>query len=127
MGQTDVTVAITPNGLADGLAMKDGKEYFVMPLEQQMRMTEFLDTLDHHDPLIHYIQKQNSNFTEDFSELCNDIDVSLLSFSAEAFNKQPDAVNFWMGDERAVTSSKSHQNYYIKLWLFTNWFSYFSA
>lgn len=106
MGQKDVTVAITPNGLADGLAMKDGKDYFVMPLEQQMRMTEFLDTLDNHHPLIHYIQKQNSNFTDDFSELCNDIDVSLLSFSAEAFNKEPDAVNFWMGDERAITSSK---------------------
>lgn len=55
---------------------------------------------------IHYIQKQNSNFTDDFAELCNDINVELLSFSAEAFNKNPDAVNFWMGDERAITSSK---------------------
>lgn len=54
---------------------------------------------------IHYIQKQNSNFTDDFAELCDDISVELLSFSAEAFNKNPDAVNFWMGDERAVTSS----------------------
>lgn len=55
---------------------------------------------------IHYIQKQNSNFTDDFAELCDDIDVEMLGFSAEAFNKNPDAVNFWMGDERAVTSSK---------------------
>lgn len=30
----------------------------------------------------------------------------MLSFSADAFNKQPDAVNFWMGDQRAITSSK---------------------
>lgn len=106
MGQKDVTVAITPNGYADGLAEKDGKEYFVMPLERQMAMNDFLDTLDNHHPLVHYIQKQNSNFTDDFSELCSDIDISLLGFSAEAFNKQPDAVNFWMGDERAITSSK---------------------
>lgn len=106
MGRKDVTVAITPNGLADGLATNyDGKEYFVMPLEKEMPMADFLDTLDNRTPLIHYIQKQNSNFTDDFSELCGDIDVSLLGFSAEAFNKQPDAVNFWMGDERAVTSS----------------------
>lgn len=127
MGQKDVTVAITPNGLADGLAMNglDGKEYFVMPLEQQMRMTEFLDTLDNHHPLIHYIQKQNSNFTDDFSELCNDIDVSLLSFSAEAFNKQPDAVNFWMGDERAITSSKVSTKLKLNFLLITS--SYFSA
>lgn len=108
MGHKDVTIAITPNGLADGLAMKDGEEYFVMPLEQQMQMADFLDTLDDRSPLIHYIQKQNSNFTDDFSELCSDIDISLLSFSAEAFNKQPDAVNFWMGDDRAITSSKFH-------------------
>lgn len=110
MGDKDVTIAITPNGYADGLAVKDGKEYFVMPLEQQMRMTDFLDTLEDSNPAIHYIQKQNSNFTEDFSELCKDIDVSLLSFSAEAFNKQPDAVNFWMGDERAITSSKFYSH-----------------
>lgn len=32
----------------------------------------------------------------------------MLSFSANAFNKNPDAVNFWMGDERAVTSSKTN-------------------
>jgi len=104
MGEKDVTVAITPNGYADGLATKDNKEYFVMPLEQQMQMTDFLDTLEDNNAMVHYIQKQNSNFTDDFSELCDDIDISLLSFSAEAFNKQPDAVNFWMGDERAITS-----------------------
>lgn len=28
-----------------------------------------------------------------------------VSFASEAFNKKPDAINFWMGDERAVTSS----------------------
>ena len=28
----------------------------------------------------------------------------MLLFAREAFNKDPDAVNFWMGDERAVTS-----------------------
>lgn len=77
-----------------------------MPEEQQMSMAQFLDALDAKDSKhIHYIQKQNSNFTDDFAELCDDISVELLSFSAEAFNKNPDAVNFWMGDERAVTSS----------------------
>lgn len=55
---------------------------------------------------VHYIQRQNSNFTEDFPELLGDIDNSLLSFSVEAFDKKPDAVNFWMGDQRAITSSK---------------------
>lgn len=51
-----------------------------------------------------YIQRQNSNLQCDFPELVNDLDFSLISFATEAFNKEPDAVNFWMGDARAVTS-----------------------
>lgn len=44
----EVTVAVTPNGYADGIATAehDNKEYFVMPEEQQMRMEDFLDKLD---------------------------------------------------------------------------------
>ncbi|CAD7086264.1 unnamed protein product [Hermetia illucens] len=99
----EVTVAVTPNGYADGIASKDGEDYFVLPEEKQMLMTEFLDTLDVEGP-VHYIQKQNSNLTEDFMELFNDIDGDTLIFAREAFNKNPDAVNFWMGDQRAVSS-----------------------
>lgn len=62
--------------------------------------------LIYRDNYILYIQKQNSNLTEDFTELIPDIE-SDVSWASKAFNKKPDAVNFWMGDERAVTSSKS--------------------
>lgn len=55
--------------------------------------------------MIPYIQKQNSNLTEDFGELLSDVEPE-VDFASQAFNKRPDAVNFWMGDERAVTSSK---------------------
>lgn len=42
-----MTVAVTPNGLADGLTENEnGVEYFVMPYETKMTMTEFLDCLD---------------------------------------------------------------------------------
>lgn len=51
-----------------------------------------------------YIQKQNSNLLSDFPELEDDLDSSVLNFAKEAFDKKPDAVNFWMGDARAVTS-----------------------
>lgn len=57
--------------------------------------------------VIPYIQRQNSNLTEDFSELMTDVE-NYIGFASEAFNKKPDAVNFWMGDERAVTSSIKH-------------------
>ncbi|XP_026499380.2 bifunctional peptidase and (3S)-lysyl hydroxylase Jmjd7 [Vanessa tameamea] len=100
-----MTVALTPNGLADGITEnEDGIEYFVMPQEVNMTMSEFLDTLDAQDEnIIPYIQRQNSNLTEDFSELLTDVE-SEIKFASEAFNKKPDAINFWMGDERAVTS-----------------------
>jgi peptidyl-lysine (3S)-dioxygenase / protease len=54
--------------------------------------------------MIPYIQRQNSNLTEDFGELLLDVEKH-VPFASKAFNKLPDAVNFWMGDERAVTSS----------------------
>lgn len=48
LGDKEVTVAITPNGYADGITLnqEDGKEYFVMPEEASMRMNDFLHTLD---------------------------------------------------------------------------------
>lgn len=42
--------------------------------------------------------------TEDLPELVDDLDFSLLNFAKEAFDKEPDAVNFWMGDSRAISS-----------------------
>lgn len=30
-----------------------------------------------------------------------------ISWASETFDKKPDAINFWMGDKRAITSSKS--------------------
>lgn len=99
-----VDVAVTPNGYADGLAKQDGEEYFVLPMETKMPLSELLQRLD--DPMgaVHYIQKQNSNFSEDFPELAGDIVSSDLDFAQQCFNKPPDAVNFWLGDERAITS-----------------------
>jgi len=77
-----------------------------MPEERLLTMSEFLDTLDNRkEDSIFYIQKQNSNFINSFSKLWLDVEVE-IPWANEAFGKQPDAVNFWMGDERAITSSK---------------------
>lgn len=43
----NVVVAITPNGLADGITKNEkGEEYFVTPHETTMTMAQFLDGLD---------------------------------------------------------------------------------
>lgn len=98
-------MAITPNGYADGISTKmpENQEYFVLPEERIMSMSDFLDKLDesNNDEIL-YIQRQNSNFSEDFPELINDIDVDTLKFAYDSFNKKPDAINFWLGDSRGI-------------------------
>ncbi|KAJ8681519.1 hypothetical protein QAD02_017311 [Eretmocerus hayati] len=103
-----VNVAVTPNGYADAIT-KERKaarygdvEYFALPDERMMTMSSFLENLEEPNENVFYIQKQNSNF-EDFSELWKDIDGD-ISWATEAFGMKPDAINFWMGDKRAVTS-----------------------
>lgn len=107
-GEENVSVAVTPNGYADAIARKDDtrEEFFVMPEERLLTMSEFLDTLENtKEHSVFYIQKQNSNFINGFRKLWSDAEIE-MPWATEAFGKQPDAVNFWMGDERAVTSSK---------------------
>lgn len=85
--------------------MPENREYFVLPEEQTMKFEEFLNKLNESENQnVYYIQKQNSNLSTDFHELLGDIDMETLKFAFEAFNKEPDALNFWMGCHRAITS-----------------------
>ena len=55
------------------------------------------------DYSVYYIQKQNSNLTEEWVDVLQDVEE--IQWATKAFGKSPDAVNFWMGDSRAVTST----------------------
>ena len=70
-------------------------------------MSEFLNALENSDqyPGVFYIQRQNSNLTEDFTELVPDVGRE-IPWATEAFGHEPEAANIWIGDKRAVTSSK---------------------
>lgn len=111
VGELAVTVAVTPNGFAD--AVHGG--VFVTPEERVMKFGEFLDILEARErsKAVFYIQKQNSNFTDEFKELAVDVDTDVC-WATAAFGKEPDAVNFWMGDERAVTSM--HRDHYENIY-----------
>lgn len=111
IGQREVTVAVTPNGYAD--AITDGK--FVMPEQRLMKMEQFLDKLEVPEGVngIFYVQKQNSNLTDEFLSIMGDVEEE-ITWGSEAFGKSPDAVNFWMGDKRAVTSM--HRDHYENLY-----------
>ena len=78
----------------------------MMPDERRMTVAQFLEKLDNPSSNeVYYIQKQNSNLTDEFKAIFEDVD-SEICWASEAFDKTPDAINFWMGDKRAVTSSK---------------------
>ncbi|XP_076270256.1 jumonji domain containing 7 isoform X1 [Rhynchophorus ferrugineus] len=103
-GNKSVTATLTPNGYADAVARYQGEKYFFLSEEVEMNFEGFLDLLQRKSSnCVSYIQQQNSNLTEHFSELLADVETE-ISWASKAFNKSPDAVNFWMGDERAVTS-----------------------
>ncbi|XP_072032141.1 bifunctional peptidase and (3S)-lysyl hydroxylase JMJD7-like [Amphiura filiformis] len=116
-GEKEVTVAVTPNGYADAVY----KDHFVMPEERTMSFASFLDIMQHSNDLeksaqhpgVFYIQKQNSNLTEEFPELIPDVEAD-IPWATETFGNPPDAVNFWMGQEKAITSM--HKDHYENLY-----------
>ncbi|XP_011342581.1 jmjC domain-containing protein 7 isoform X2 [Ooceraea biroi] len=119
LGDEKIVVAVTPNGYADAIARKDDteEEFFVMPEERLLTMSEFLDTLENtREDSVFYIQQQNSNFINSFHKLWSDTKIE-IPWANEAFGKHPDAVNFWMGDKRAITSMHKdpYENIYCVL------------
>ncbi|XP_078263196.1 bifunctional peptidase and (3S)-lysyl hydroxylase JMJD7 [Rhinoraja longicauda] len=111
VGEQSVSVAVTPNGYAD--AVHQGR--FVMPEERKMRFGEFLDIVERKRAAsgVFYVQKQCSNLTEEFPQLLKDVD-SHIPWVTEALGKDPDAVNFWLGESAAVTSL--HKDHYENLY-----------
>jgi jumonji domain-containing protein 7 len=84
IGSKDVTVTVTPNGYAD--AVIAGK--FVMPEERCMKFANFLDIMEKKsNPAgVYYVQKQNSNFTDEFRDIA--VDASLeIPWASEAFGE----------------------------------------
>ena len=79
-----MTVAVTPNGLAD--AVYEGK--FVMPEERQMPFSDVLDVLEKKllSKGIFYVQKQNSNFTDEFQDLLCDAATD-ITWATEALGE----------------------------------------
>ena len=83
VGDKEVTVAVTPNGYAD--AITEGK--FVLPEQRMMKMSRFLDIIEEPGSTsgVFYVQKQNSNLTDEFQNIIADVD-SNISWGSEAFS-----------------------------------------
>lgn len=105
-----ITVAVTPNGLADAV----DKNSFVLPEEREMTFTDFLDKVEEETGDVFYIQKQNSNLTSDLPELLPDVQED-IGWASKALGAKPDAVNFWMGSARSITSM--HKDHYENIYV----------
>ncbi|KAJ3212901.1 JmjC domain-containing protein 7 [Dinochytrium kinnereticum] len=123
LGSNPLTVAVTPNGLADAVV----GDRFVLPHEASMTFSEFaskVSTVDVDEIRgwkegdvssgVHYIQTQNNNIHGEFKNLLQDVPES-IAFADEAIGEKPEAVNFWIGSTHAVTST--HKDHYENLYV----------
>ncbi|ORX61365.1 Clavaminate synthase-like protein [Hesseltinella vesiculosa] len=113
MNGQNITVAVTPNGYADAVTLNPttNKEYFVLPHEEQMTMDAFLKSLhasrcpdrDGALPPAYYISLQNGSLPLEYSQIAKDVDAE-IPWCSEALQASPDAINFWFGNDRSITS-----------------------
>ncbi|PNS17599.1 Lysine-specific demethylase 8 [Sphaceloma murrayae] len=118
-----VQVATTPFGNADAV-LKDPitcQKIFVEPLEQYEPFDQVLQYIvahgrgDIYGP-VKYLQTQNDNLREEYAPLFDDVPRS-IPFARIALQKDPDAVNFWLGNQTSVTAlhKDNYQNVYAQI------------
>jgi peptidyl-lysine (3S)-dioxygenase / protease len=116
--QGEYPINITPNGLADCVTDHGDGSHFYYPAEVTMSMRNFTAMISdpQSDDAVPYLSQQNNNLPVHFSELLEDIELS-LPLGEQAFGAPPEAVNLWLGDERSVSSlHKDHfENLYVVL------------
>ncbi|EME47551.1 hypothetical protein DOTSEDRAFT_69487 [Dothistroma septosporum NZE10] len=117
----DVKVAVTPHGNADAVVEDErGRLLFVEPHEIHEPFCDLLkyvqDDSKQHKPLVKYAQPQNDSLRLEYPELFQDV-PSGIPFASEALNQEPDAINFWLGNDRSTTSlhKDNYENIYAQI------------
>ncbi|KAM3422946.1 hypothetical protein BST61_g429 [Cercospora zeina] len=126
MGDAAVNVATTPKGNADGLVEdRHGNLILVEPYEKKEAFGDFLRYVQAEMHLaeqersnrnVKYAQTQNDNLRAEYSALFADVPDS-IAFASAALDAEPDAVNFWLGNERSVTAlhKDNYENVYVQV------------
>ena len=131
MGDAHVRVNWTPDGRADSIRYIDGEAHFVEPVETRMEFGEALRCLGetvHRQPTcriesmpctvpdawVPYISAQNDSMHSDFAPLVRDLDGGGGVIWDSLFGSAPEAVNFWAGDARSLTSF--HKDHYENIY-----------
>ncbi|KAH7430237.1 hypothetical protein KP509_09G089500 [Ceratopteris richardii] len=107
-----------PIDTAHGLCRKEGSQqqaFFATAYVEHVPFPEALDMILHSSigSGVAYAQEQNSCFLTEYSALSADADTH-IPWATEAFGCLPEAVNLWIGNEKAVTSF--HKDHYENLY-----------
>lgn len=119
-----VNVATTPYGNADAPTPDNqGNTVFAKPSEEYQSFDEFLDYLtkqelghEHIDSEVRYAQTQNDNLRHEYISLFSEVPNS-IPFARIALQKEPDAINMWVGNSKSVTAlhRDNYENIYIQI------------
>ncbi|KAI1111106.1 phospholipase A2 [Nemania sp. NC0429] len=126
-----VNVAVTPSGNADAPTPDgEGHVVFAKPHEEDQAFGEFLDhvirqekssSLDSgrgpgEDDEVRYAQTQNDNLRHEYVALFSQVEKS-IAFARIALERDPDAINMWIGNSRSVTAlhRDNYENIYVQI------------
>jgi jumonji domain-containing protein 7 len=120
-GQT-VNVAITPSGNADSPLKTENGLVFIKPYETEGSFNEVLDKIQAQERgqdkagFVCYAQTQNDNLRNEYKSLFSDIPSS-IPFARIALQKEPEAINFWMGNSHSTTAlhRDPYENVYVQV------------
>ncbi|CCG84454.1 protein of unknown function [Taphrina deformans PYCC 5710] len=112
MGTELVTVAMTPDGLAD--STKD--DLFVTPLEVRRPMSDMLDWLRDPSGDVRYLQLQNGSLDLEFQPLAGDVDPRGPEWARGTFGHEC-LSNIWIGNALSKTSlhHDPYENLYVQV------------
>jgi peptidyl-lysine (3S)-dioxygenase / protease len=120
-GQT-VNVAITPSGNADSPLKAENGLIFIKPHEVEEPFNEVLDKIQAQEQrqdktgFVCYAQTQNDNLRNEYQSLFLDIPSS-IPFAHIALQREPEAINFWMGNSHSTTAlhKDPYENIYVQV------------
>ncbi|KAF2102454.1 phospholipase A2 [Rhizodiscina lignyota] len=118
-----VNVAITPFGNADSpLELDDGRVVFVKPYEVDEDFATVVRHIqekelrtDYKGP-VRYAQTQNDNLRNEYETLFSDVPKD-IPFARVALERNPDAINFWLGNSHSTTAlhKDNYENIYVQV------------
>ncbi|KAI0398347.1 phospholipase A2 [Xylariaceae sp. FL0594] len=120
-----VNVAVTPVGNADAsTADGDGRLVFAKPHEEDQDFGEFVDHLIQQEQgvtsqgsdEVRYAQTQNDNLRHEYITLFSQVEKT-IPFARIALERDPDAINLWIGNSRSVTAlhRDNYENVYVQI------------